>query len=760
MELELVNFGCYENRKFSFPSKGIVLINGSSGIGKSTIFRAIYFALSGEGQKIITYGQKKCSVRYSFRNFEIIRSKGPGRLILNTNSKTYENEEAQSIINSIYGENIYMSSYIAQKSNNGLLSLTPSAKLEYLQQITLDNKQIEEIKEKIKGKITKLKNEILITTNSIDIYKKELSDLNFTDIKKIRSPDIIINEQKEIKNSITDIEQKMENSKKLLDDNSKKLIDAQFYTEYSNKMKDIEKIIDINEFLISNFNINDIKNELTKLKLQLEYSNMVIEYSNNKKKEDEINLNYKKEIDEKLSKLPQDLYNKKKMCVLIRDSIIKYNEVSSKIDANFIKENSEKVILSIQNKIDELLSENISLDNKIQDYKLRQIVQSCPKCNTSLQISNNKIVTSESKGLNSNDIEDEKQCKTRKIEINTLIQKNKKELENIKKIYTLQINILNDLSKLEKPNVSLDFINKKINTIDKDISDFEKYSNVKFDYSNTLLSMKKKCLEFKKKHNIERCELDILDKKISENQKILENNKYFEEYNLLKSKKEKYFNIDISKLNSDNLLLNNNISSYKENINKLNKLYNSTYEELSLSSKYQQVIKLKEKLQDFNNNEKLLLKSLTSYESFFKKLKEAESLSISHTISSINSTSNDILSKFFEDDINITLFPFKQSKTNSNKPEINISIDYKGNSLDSIYTLSGGEIDRINLAFALAVNKISNSPLLILDESLSSLNGDLIFKIINSLKDVMNNELILTTLHQANEGIFDHVINL
>jgi putative protein kinase ArgK-like GTPase of G3E family len=37
-------------------------ISGTSGVGKSTLFFVIFFALSGEGKNILKFGTKKCKV--------------------------------------------------------------------------------------------------------------------------------------------------------------------------------------------------------------------------------------------------------------------------------------------------------------------------------------------------------------------------------------------------------------------------------------------------------------------------------------------------------------------------------------------------------------------------------------------------------------------------------------------------------------------------------------------------------------------------
>ena len=56
MQLSLKDFRCYKDKTFNLGEKGITLISGSSGKGKSTILIAIYFVLYGSGTKLVSYG--------------------------------------------------------------------------------------------------------------------------------------------------------------------------------------------------------------------------------------------------------------------------------------------------------------------------------------------------------------------------------------------------------------------------------------------------------------------------------------------------------------------------------------------------------------------------------------------------------------------------------------------------------------------------------------------------------------------------------
>lgn len=139
---------------------------------------------------------------------------------------------------------------------------------------------------------------------------------------------------------------------------------------------------------------------------------------------------------------------------------------------------------------------------------------------------------------------------------------------------------------------------------------------------------------------------------------------------------------------------------------------------------------------------------------------QAELLALESTMSSINEHTRVFLDSFFIDYPITAKLQITQKSKKLNQLKISSYLNYKGNEYDSVHQLSGGELDRCNLASICGINTMLNSPILILDESLASLDADTNTEIINFLKELGQDKLILVCSHEAVRGIFDTVISL
>lgn len=132
------------------------------------------------------------------------------------------------------------------------------------------------------------------------------------------------------------------------------------------------------------------------------------------------------------------------------------------------------------------------------------------------------------------------------------------------------------------------------------------------------------------------------------------------------------------------------------------------------------------------------------------------------TIKSINAALNELLGKIYDFDIYVELQLFKKIKsTKIVKPQISCRILYKGMEYANSNSLSGSETNRLNLGMMLALNLVSTSPLILLDECISFLDDRLKSKCARAIHELMNKrKTVIMTVHQSNEADYKNIITI
>jgi len=147
------------------------------------------------------------------------------------------------------------------------------------------------------------------------------------------------------------------------------------------------------------------------------------------------------------------------------------------------------------------------------------------------------------------------------------------------------------------------------------------------------------------------------------------------------------------------------------------------------------------------------------------RLKEAavstESQLLQNVVNSINLTIDEIAHSLFDDPIGIRMQLYHTAKTTGRtKPQVNLTISYKGGEYDNLSQLSGGEADRVSLALTLALARLNGTPILLLDECLSSLDSQLRELCLKAIKQHAAGKTIICINHESIEGHYDQVIDL
>jgi len=164
-------------------------------------------------------------------------------------------------------------------------------------------------------------------------------------------------------------------------------------------------------------------------------------------------------------------------------------------------------------------------------------------------------------------------------------------------------------------------------------------------------------------------------------------------------------------------------------------------------------------------NKQSILVGITSRETTLNRLKafinEVTNRALQEMVDQVNSAVNAIINDLFQNGMNVELKLFRQLKTSDRvKSEVNLGIIHRGLVYDSPNHLSGGEKDRLSLALTLALARVSPSPVVFLDECMSSLNESLRVSCIEAIKKYVPHKTIVNICHEIVEGHHDNFIAL
>ena len=740
LKLSIKNFKCIENKQIEIK-KGFTLIEGESGIGKSTFLSSILFCLFGIG-----YSGKcrlKCEVKIEWNDIVITRQKNPNRLTF-FDDKLYEDKIAQELIFTKFSKFFEMNSYIDDKQRN-FVYMKPLEKNEFISEYCLSNYNILELKEKIKKKLKEFENEM----NNL-IGKKEGIE-HILSIKTLKRQTISI-PYKTRKNQLLFLEtsikkltaiqekiQKYENSQK---------IQNQKYT----KSKENEKELEI-------YTLRLVELEKTNLELKIDE-----------------NIDYKNEI---------SVYENKYKTL---QKIQRYNELNCKIESLIKQENNEKIQEqdnlknklwkeytieeceeSIENyKLYVHLKNNLNLNvvKELQDAitekeYLSEKIFSCPSCNVVLAYKNDTLKISERKEPISGSkvlLEDinqkidnlkyhKKNIYDKFQEYSDISEEDISTWKYIEQYYKENIDISKKIKYLEKEqgNVSgtIKTLKKELDELDGQLKGQLKgqlnNDNINFVY-NQLENLKKEYRDFL---NSKKRKEEILKETVSIQNKI----------NLLKTQNQSSLEIQKSINN-----LEEKISKKKSKETKIQKLiqdirlYIQTEDEINEYKKYQQEI-LEFSSEILKKDE--IIKRLKTLN---LKINEAQSICIDNLIENINHNVQYYIDQFFVDTpFSVQISSFKENIKGNVKPQICLSVSKNGEERDFL-DCSTGERGRINLAFVLAFSDISNSPFIVLDEPTGNLDLKSMNNVLMCLKEVSKIRPIIMCVHQQNTGIFDEII--
>lgn len=801
MKILLHNFRCWKDASFEFGKNGLVLLNGPSGIGKSSILNAIYFCLYGLGTKIVTNGEKNCSVVLKIENegeeVEIKRTKGPNRLVVTIYkskfNEEYEDDDAQEYIYSIFGKKFNTTSYITQKMVHSFISMTPSEKLKFLEEISINHEEVDSLKKRVKDNIKNVKDSITSVKSKCELLNSEPKTKpdtvvfplgKFSEIKVKNNETRIKNLKKKY---ITLLTEREDTRLSIREEEEKQRLKNRIRVEINTCISERDSLSKVE--YDGDENLSDLKNLLLSIRNNKKLVSEKEKYNESKKEYDTIMQNYLKSTEEKksilqskLSDIEKDDRDRREIEKSIKtiEKNINLIEKIESLEKNIVDKDYSSLIKEEELKYKELTNEEDDIISRIN-------ILTCPCCKNSLVYTNGELSQSsllsinreesnnrlsEIKSLKSisrkntailkGEEENQKNIKNRIVEYKSTVQKDSLDTIDLKSLQANLISLKKEYDDCIKNSVKIQEINRELQSLQKIPTHISSLKTNLLQKESLIKELEKKCIDDIETDYTEYELEEEISKQSVYKQKFIEREKrYSELLEKIKKLENEYSQIKSSDIDYKNKLIDAEekiveclknreteddiyikITEYKKYIEQLD-IYNSWYN----------------KLQEYKKEEEDSIRSLSLYEKLYKKISEAESLSLLQTIDRINYYSNFYLEKFFTDNpISIQLLSYKETKKDI-KPLINIEVYYK-DMIVGVDTLSGGEYDRVSLSIVLALNTIFGGPILMLDESISSLDADLTSEIIEVLKENLSDKLTVIVSHQISSGMFDRVIDL
>lgn len=530
MKVILENFRCYSKKNFEIPDKGLVLLSGESGKGKTTFIQSIIYALFGKcSVKPYSHGTKNCTVTLEYKDIKINRQhKGtPYKLKVYYEDQEYTDDTAQTVINKYFGLNydeFMVTSYVPQRSKSSVISMTPVDQLHFIEKLAFTDEVRKDFQLRFKNKLKETQDLISYTEGKIssleEHYQKEkertpelkdissVNDLPPVDElrkkeKKLKS--LISENEKNLKKTQEDIQNlKKEEERKATILEQKKQFDFEL-EQYNLKKKEIGEILSEDDIDEKNKEIIKLTGNIENMKLYTSY-NQCLERANKHKTEyiENINSEIKKikllsdddieKINTNIEKMLNDekLYNEEKIKVQ-EDSFFRnhsndiFKNVVLEIKKEFstLKSDKTHIITMFLNK--KLTSLNKDIEKckvDVDDLSKKELqgdVYKCPKCKSSLFFGEGELHISSVK--NKDDIVKD---------YKSLIDEKRKEIDEMIFLSSKVngwLNTIKDISNLlskEKPKITVDFNPETLCNFREQIANNKQQKDKLSDFQNEL----------------------------------------------------------------------------------------------------------------------------------------------------------------------------------------------------------------------------------------------------------------------------------
>lgn len=722
MKLHLKNFKSHVDYKLTLPNTGMILLSGEKGAGKSSILDAIYFALYGDRSiRPTRINSTRCTVKMSWMGLSILRSTGkPTRLQVNGE----EDSVAQELINSKLMERsrFCISSYIRQKCGASILTSTPAEQIKLLHALAFGDSAVHvNLIKSIGARIRT--DEIALT-----VCQTELEQLNE------REQELQL-EIKELSSSVLFDADRIKKARSFLERVGE--VTARLETELTSSQNKLNSIRD------ASIRLESLLSTETKLAEELDSLKSIHDLPTL--------LGQKDRLLGVIDRMRRDkeLHNKRN-AILARvnelNLVVQNSPKVTEEDLVLVKERLNDAalhqqLLQLFKKLPFSITKSSvdSVKAKLENYTKPGVRLVCPECRSDLCLIDEALTHRNSE----NDITEEQWvvvCKAKRL-----------------------------LSSIERwpKSADVDLVKAELKSVEQELKQKE---------------LTKTHLELALKQLSETRELTYSDRDLVQSTNIYEANlSMIATAELVESRRQdlnkrlKAIKLEKAKLNS---LVGQEVDS-KDSFNSVTQIVFELQTKLTRLRKQERLateisaagIQLdhlqtkKEKLEKMVDRIRLATKkvnklsdSLITAHRLLELSRRSATIAIEKVVRRINSGIGYYLERMFPKETPYIRLCFAEKKTG--KVVLKLDICYKGLNYKRLQQLSGGEWDLMVLASLLAVNELVNSPIIMLDESLASLDSNTNTDVLEFLKEHARKKLLLVCSHEAIEGIFDKVIQV
>ena len=821
LRITLEQFGTYRLlTTFTFEGPGVDLLQGKSGLGKTTIMDAIQYCLFGKPKRP-SWGERSCRVTLEFDAWTIVRignkadktmaksdeaktpaSKGakiPARnsLVLRAGPTEFKEAEAQALINERFGTNFTVTSYITQKDVASFFSLGQAERIKFLEQVAFGDVDIGDLKKRVKTKIAERREALAQKGGEFNFTRDEASkhpepavlpcplDKPWTEIRAKNERTKQRKNDKALKAAMTELTELTRRQAEALRHRERR---QNFEAEMADRRAELESIR-AQLTVLPIVDTSALEGRLAFLRGNKELNKLTAQHTDEEAR-------YKADIVSEQYQLQADLDERLKRPVVDDRTVELKTQVKLKEQTRRLAKRLTQIVDALAEldtpenyttAITELREREAELLSQILAVQEAETVRACPKCSASLRLVDGSLVAYDGKPHSGKGV-----------------RALKKEVDEARSDRADYEENLHEVKRLTQERELLDTERGSLGAVDMTLD----YETLLTEHSDVLREQRTNQdriaeLRHKLTHHVydgrtqARGRLvEELATKIRRARAALHTNEVgtelpnrndpdalareLESANMKAQRRSLLQEQESSAVTRMAVLASKSAEVPCDDVDyavlveaKNNEIRTLRTEDKVLRDRvtrlgqYETYLEAKgtwekwsKRLRVAQEDEAAAQRSLAVADRFMRKILETEGAAVLNTIDNINAHLAYYTEHFFLDPMSVEITPFKETK-DGEKLNINIRVFYKGCAC-KVDELSGGEQARLELAICLAINALGSGSLLLLDESFSSLDSETTDEIVDLLKAHAreSGKLILVIAHQVSEGSFDHVVTL